>query len=209
MTEIVNFIVETVSWFWYTWIFIMMVLESSFVPFPSEVAMIPAWYLASIWKMDFSIALIVWTFWALVWATINYILWYYLWEKVIKKLIKNYWKYFLIQLKHFEKTERYFQRHWSITTFIWRFITVIRQLISIPAWIFKMNFTKFFIYTMFWAWLWNLILMTIWYVAWENKELISKYSEETTYLLVIILIIIWVIYYYRNEKKIALEDLEK
>lgn len=209
MTEIINFILNTVSDLGYTWIFFMMVLESSFIPFPSEVAMIPAWYLASIEKMDFTFALIVWTFWAVVWASINYFLWFYLWEKVILKLINKYWKYFFIKIEHFKKTEKYFQNHWSITTFLARFITVIRQLISLPAWIFKMDYSKFFIYTTIWAWLWNLILMSIWYFAWENKDLISKYSTETTYILILILMVIWITYYYKNERKIALENLEK
>jgi len=209
MQEIINLIVEAVNWLWYTWIFIMMVLESSFIPFPSEVAMIPAWYLASTWDMNFSIALLVWTFWALIWATINYILWFYLWEKVILKLIKKYWKFFLIKEKHFKKTEKYFQKHWGITTFLARFISVVRQLISLPAWIFKMNFTKFFIYTWFWAWLWNLILMSIWYIAWENKELIEKYSNEILILTIIFVVVVWVIYYYKNERKLALEEIKK
>lgn len=209
MHEIINLIVNTVSNLGYIWIFIMMVLEWSFFPFPSEVAMIPAWYLASTWKMDFTFVLIVWTFGAVVWATINYFIWYYFWEKVILKLIKNYWKFFFIKIEHFKKTEKYFQNHWSITTFLARFIAVVRHLISLPAWIFKMDFTKFFLYTTIWAFLWNLILMSIWYIAWENKELISKYSTETTYALIILLIIIWVAYYYKNERKIALENLKK
>jgi len=203
MHDIINSIVNFASELWYTWIFIMMVLESSFIPFPSEVAMIPAWYLSSIWKMDFSIALIVWTLWALVWATINYIIWYYLWSKSIHKLINKYWKYFLITRLHYDKAEKYFEKHWSITTFLWRFITVIRQLISLPAWVFKMNFTKFFIYTWLWAWIWNLILMCIWYMAGENKELIDKYSYEILVISTISIIIIANIYYYLNKKKNA------
>ncbi len=201
MHEIINTIVNFSSDLWYTWIFIMMVIESSFIPFPSEIAMIPAWYLSSIWKMNFSIALIVWTFWAIIWASINYILWYYLWDKTINKLIKKYWKYFLITKQHYETTEKYFEKHWSITTFLARFITVVRQLISLPAWVFKMNFAKFFFYTWLWAWLWNLILMTIWYIAWENKELIAEYSYEILIGSVFFILIIANIYYYLYKKK--------
>ena len=178
----------------------MMVLESSFFPFPSEVAMIPAWFLASTWKLNFFIALMAVTTWALTWAAINYFLWYYLWWKTIKYLIHNYWKYFLIKESHYEKSELYFQKHWSITTFLARFITVVRQLISIPAWVFKMNFTKFFIYTWLWAWLWNLILMIIWYVAAENQELIEKYTTELLIWSIIFVALIWYIYYKRQQK---------
>lgn len=201
MHDLVNTIVNFASDLGYMGIFLMMVLESSFFPFPSEVAMIPAWFLASIWKMDFFIALMVWTFWALVWATINYVLWYYLWSKVIHKLVKNYWKYFLITPEHYKKTEKYFEKHWSITTFLGRFISVVRQIISIPAWVFKMNFAKFFFYTWLWAWLWNLILMVIWYTAWENKELIAKYSFEILIISLLFIITIANIYYYLHKRK--------
>ena len=200
MHEIINYIVDIAEQFWYIWIFIMMILESSFFPFPSEVAMIPAGYLASQWIMNFWLALLVWTFWALVWATINYFLWYYLWWKIIKKLIKKYWKYVLIKEKHYEKSEKYFKNHWMITIFLARFITVVRQLISLPAGVFKINFTKFFIYTWIWAWLWNLALMTIWYVAWENKELISKYSMELLFWWMLLIIFVWISYYYIRKK---------
>ena len=200
MHQIIDFIVNTAESLGYTWIFLMMVLESSFFPFPSEVAMIPAGYLASQWKMDFSLALLVWTFWALIWATINYFLWYYLWEKIIKNLIHKYWKYFLIKEEHYNKAENYFQNHWIITIFLARFISVIRQLISLPAGVFRINFKKFFIYTWIGAGLWNLALMLIWYIAWENKELISQYSKELLFWWIFLIIIIWTSYYYIRKK---------
>jgi membrane protein DedA with SNARE-associated domain len=201
MQEIINIISNFASHLWYTGIYIMMVLESSFFPFPSEVAMIPAGYLSSTWQMNFSIALIVWTFWALTWATINYLLGFYLWDKLIHKLIKKYWKYVLLTTNHYELTEKYFAKHWSITTFLARFITIVRQLISLPAWVFKMNFAKFFFYTGLWAWIWNLILMLIGYIAWENRELIKEYSFEILALSILFVILIANIYYYLHIKK--------
>jgi len=201
MHEIINYIVDIAEQFGYVGIFIMMVLESSFVPFPSEVAMIPAGYLASTGKMSFALALLVWTFGALVWATINYILWYYLWGKIIKKLIKKYWKYFLITSKHYKKSEKYFTKHWIITIFLARFITVVRQLISLPAWVFKINFAKFFFYTGLWAWLWNLALMIIWYIAWENRELIAEYSKELLFWGILAIIVVAFLYYYYQKNR--------
>jgi len=203
MHEIITTIVDFTSQLWYTGVFIMMVIESSFFPFPSEVAMIPAGFLSSTWEMNFSIALLVWTFWAIVWATINYIIGFYLGDKTIHKLIKKYWKYVLLTTTHYNATEKYFEKHWSITTFLARFITVVRQLISLPAWVFKMNFAKFFFYTWLWAWLWNLLLMTVGYVAWENKELIEKYSFEILIASVLFIIITANIYYYLHKKKYA------
>lgn len=192
MSEIITFIVDIVWNLGYTWIFIMMVIESSFIPFPSEVAMIPAGYLASIWEMNFVIAFISGTLWALTWASINYFLWNYFWEKVIKKMVKNYGKYFLLSEKNYEKSELYFQKHGSITTFTGRFIPAIRQLISIPAGIFKMNLKKFYFYTFLWAWFWNLTLMYIGFIAGKNQELIHQYSREASiFLLIGIVILVW------------------
>ncbi len=201
MHEIIDSIVTIVWQLWYTWIFIMMVLESSFFPFPSEVAMIPWWMLVSSWEMTPFLVFISGTLWALVWASINYFLWKYLWAPVIKNLIDKYWKYLLIKQKHYEKTEAFFNKHWEMATFIARFITVVRQLISIPAWVFKMNFPKFLLYTFLWAGIWNIILIYIGYVAGENKELAEKYSKEALIWGLIFVAIFWVFYYIKNKKR--------
>ncbi len=201
MSDFVNFIVDFANNLGYLWIFIMMVIESSFIPFPSEIAMIPAWYLASIWKMDFFMALLVWTFGAIVWATINYYIAFKLSESVILKLIRNYWKYFFISEDHYKKAENYFLKHWSITVFTARFIPAVRQLISLPAWAFEMNYKKFFIYTFIWAWIWNFVLMWIWYIAGQNRDLIHKYSSFAIIWAIIFILIIICIYYFVNKKK--------
>ena len=198
--EIINYIVTFSETLGYTGIFLMMVLESSFFPFPSEVAMIPAGVAVAKWNMDFSLVLIIWTFWALIWATINYFIGYYLWWEKIKQLIRKFWKYFLIKEVHYEKSEKYFFKHWSITTFLARFITVIRQLISLPAWVFKMNFSKFFFYTGLWAWLWNLILILIWYLFAENSDIVNEYKYEMLFWWIVFIILVWWIYYFFNKR---------
>ncbi len=197
--EMINYIVSFAEAMGYVWIFIMMVLESSFFPFPSEVAMIPAWIAVSKWVMDFSLVLIIWTFWALVWATINYMIGYYLGWKKVKKLIAKYGKYFLIKEKHYDRSEKYFFKHWSITTFLARFITVIRQLISLPAWVFKMNFAKFFFYTWLWAWMWNLILILIWYIFAENADVMEEYKIAMLIWWISFIVLVWWIYYFINK----------
>lgn len=194
LQTIIDFIVWVVGNWWYTGIFVMMVLESSFFPFPSEVAMIPAGYLVSTWQMNFWLVFIAGTSWALVGSCINYFLGYFLWKKAIKSLIKKYWKYLFVSLEHYEKAEKYFQKHGGITTFIGRLITIIRQYISLPAGVFKMNFWKFLVYTGLWAWIWNLILIAIWYIAWENKELITEYSKEASIWLIVFIVVIVAIY---------------
>lgn len=186
----------------YLGILIMMTLESCFIPFPSEVAMIPAWYLSSLGQMNFLLALFFWTLWVFFWSNINYFLWKYLWHSLIVSLITKYWKYFFIKVEDYLKAEAMFQKHWSITTFVGRLIPVIRQLISIPAWVFKMNYVKFITYTMIWGWLWNLILMLIWYIAWENKELIAEYSHFAIYgtIAFVVVLVIWYIFLNKSKK---------
>lgn len=193
--ELATFVVEKVGDWWYTGIYLMMTLESSFIPFPSEVAMIPAGYLASLWQMNIYFAFLAGTLWALTWATINYILWKKLWSVIIKSLIAKYGKYIFIKERHYEQAEIFFQKHGSITTFNGRFIPAVRQLISIPAWVFKMSFSKFVIFTSLWAWIWNIVLLTIWYIAWENKELITQYSHEAVIGVIILVIIVSILYY--------------
>lgn len=203
MQEFIDIIINLSSELWYTWLFILMALESSLIPLPSELVIIPAWYLSSIWEMNFFIAWISSLLWVLVWSTINYYLWKHYWKKIIHKLVKKYWKYILFSIDHYEKSEKYFERHWSITTFIGRFIPAIRQFISIPAWIFNMNMGKFLLYTWIWAGIWNFLLLMIWYIAWENKELIALYSYEILIISLISILIIGIIYYYLHKKKYA------
>lgn len=196
----VDTVVHAVGSLGYTGIFIMMSIESSFIPFPSEVAMIPAWYLASTGEMNFIIAFLAGTLWALTWSIINYILGWKLGGPIIQALIHKYGKYILLKEDHYHQSEVYFQKHGSITTFLWRFIPAVRQLISLPAWVFHMNFAKFCFYTALGAGIWNLILMTLGYVAWENKDLIEQYSKEILAITIFFVIIIWLIYYIKNKK---------
>lgn len=185
----------------YIGIYVMMTLESSFIPFPSEVAMIPAGYLASLGEMSFLLAFLCGTLWALTGASVNYFLWNYLGRPVVQKLIKSYGKYIFLQLSHYEKSEKYFKEHGSITTLIGRFIPAVRQLISIPAGIFSMNIWKFLFFTGVWAGIWNLILMIIWYVAGENRDLIAQYTTQIMIFLVVILTIILVAYIWNKKRK--------
>ena len=199
--QIVDLIVNTV-WDWgYTGIFIMMMVESSFIPFPSELAMIPAGYLSSTGEMNFFAALLFGTGWALFWAVINYFLWMHFGWPTIKHMIKKYGKYILLNEDHYKKSNKYFKKHGAITTLIGRFIPAVRQLISLPAGIFRMDMSKFLLYTALWAWTWNLILLTIWYIAGENKELIKQYSWSALFGILFAAVLMWVIYYHFIKKE--------
>jgi membrane protein DedA with SNARE-associated domain len=210
MHHIVDIIVGFVGQIGYAGIFLMMVIESSFIPFPSEVAMIPAGYLAAIWEMNIFIALFVGTLGAVAWATLNYYLGMRYWAIAVRSMIHKYGKYILIRESHYQKSEEYFASHGTITMLIGRFIPAVRQLISIPAGIFKMNYGLFVLLTCIGAGIWNAVLLTIWYVAGRNDELVKKLLSEAFLTIIVILwsIIFAYVYYVKNHKK-ELIDIEK
>lgn len=194
MHELIEIIVSIVEQLWYMGIFIMMTLESSFVPFPSEVAMVPAGYLVAEGRMSLMLVFLAGTLWAMTGATINYFLGMHLWKPVVQKLIHNYGKYIFLNEEHYHKSERYFEKHGVITTLIGRFIPAIRQLISIPAGIFRMNYLTFCILTFIWAGTWNAILIWIGYIAGENSELIKSLKLEVMLVLLVILTVVVLAY---------------
>lgn len=201
MQQFIDIIIQTIASLWYLWVFFGMLLESTFIPVPSEVIMIPAWYLASQWQMSVILLGILWTIWATIWATINYALWKYLWWPVVHILIKKYGKYFLVSEKHYIKSEEFFEHHGSIATFVGRLLPGLRHLISIPAWVFLMPIKPFLIYTIFGAGIWNIILISLGYIAGQNKELIATYSKQITLWIILTVIIILGIYVWNHKRK--------
>ena len=193
--EIINFIVETISQFGYFGIFIGMFLESSFFPFPSEIIMVPAGYLASKWEMNLFLVIFIWILGSLVWSWLNYLLALKLGRKFLERFISK---------QKIDKLEKFFENHGHISTFTWRLIPWVRQYISFPAWLAKMSPAKFSLYTGLWAWLWVIILTLLWYFIWENGDLIKKYLKEITYITIIFIVFLVGIYYYfwvRKKKK--------
>ncbi len=201
MHSFITSIVQTIWALWYGGVFLWMLLESTFLPVPSELIMIPAWFLASKWEMSLIILFLCWTLWAIVWSTINYLLWKHLGWPVVHILIKKYGKYILLSEKHYKKSEDFFENHGNIATFTGRLLPWLRHLISIPAWVFHMNFKYFLIYTSLWAALWNCALISLWYLAWENQALIEQYSKEITWGIFISVFVIIILYIWYHKKK--------
>jgi membrane protein DedA with SNARE-associated domain len=157
--EIVNLIVDLVSQLGYWGIFIMMFLESTFFPFPSEVAMIPAGYLAFKGEMNMVIAIIAGTIGSLSGALFNY----YLAKKYGRRGVLAFGKYLFFTEEKLQKMEEYFVKHGSFSTFVSRLIPGIRQLISLPAGLSNMDIRKFIIYTTTGAGLWVVVLALLGY----------------------------------------------
>jgi membrane protein DedA with SNARE-associated domain len=174
----------------------MMFLESTFFPFPSEVAMIPAGYLAFQGKMDIWLAILAGLGGSLTGALFNY----YLARSLGRNLLIKYGKYVFIKEETIDKLEKFFTTHGHISTFTGRLIPGIRQLISLPAGLSRMNVTEFSAYTALGAGIWVAILAALGYFAGANEEIWKGYLKEIT-IGVLALLMIGVTIYVRNHKK--------
>ena len=196
LTSIINFIVETVGSLGYAGIFIMMFLESSFFPFPSEVVMIPAGYLAYKGEMNMYLVILFGILGSLAGSLFNY----YLAVKYGRKFLIKYGKYFFIKEETIIRMEEFFKNHGHISTFTGRLIPVVRQYISLPAGLARMNLLIFSIYTSLGAGIWVAILAILGYYLGDNEGLIKEYLR---YIIVVILIALAVLvfWYYKKLKK--------
>lgn len=172
----------------------LMALESSFVPFPSEIVVPPAAYAAcndgspmAVTDSHFLNVLFVILFatlGALIGALINYALSYFLGRPFIYWFADSKLGHLcLINREKVEKAESYFVEHGNASTLIGRLVPVIRQLISIPAGLAKMNLFAFIGYTTLGALTWNIILAVLGYVAHGQQDLITRYSHELSWIL--------------------------
>ena len=194
--EIVNFIVETVGSLGYIGIFIMMFLESSFFPFPSEVVMVPAGYLAYKGEMNMLIAIVAGIFGSLAGALFNY----FLAVKFGRAFLIKYGKYFFVKEETIEKMENFFKVHGPISTFSGRLIPAVRQYISLPAGLAKMNLWKFSLYTSLGAGIWVLILALLGYFIGSNQALIDEYLKIII-ITILGLLAVFVLFYIRIKMK--------
>jgi membrane protein DedA with SNARE-associated domain len=192
--EIIDFIVQTVGSLGYAGVFVLMFLESSFFPFPSEVVIIPAGYLASQQQMSLSLVVLFGIFGSLAGAVFNY----YLALFLGRKFLVQYGKYLFVSDKSLLKVEEFFDKHGTISTFSGRLIPVIRQYISLPAGLAKMNLFKFSLYTSLGAGIWVVILALLGYFLGNNQELIHQYLNN---IIIAILALLAMIGYFYIRKK--------
>lgn len=174
--EIIDFIVSIVSQWGYVGIFFMMFLESSFFPFPSEVVMIPAGFLAHKGEMSLVAAFASGVAGSLAGAAFNYYLCFFFG----RSLIERYGRYVGITHEKMAKFEAFFNKHGEISTFNCRLIPGIRQYISLPAGLAKMNIFKFCFYTALGAAVWVAILLAVGYFLGANQELVHEKMTQIT-----------------------------
>ena len=194
--DIAMIIVEWVEQFGYIGIFIMMFLESTFFPFPSEVAMIPAGYLAAKGDMSLVMAIVVGTLGSLMGALFNY----YLAKKYGRKGVLRFGKYFFFTEEKLEKMEAFFVNHGSFSTFVARLIPGVRQLVSLPAGLSRMPLDKFSLHTTLGAGIWVTVLVLLGYFLGENEALIKDYLHQIVLVTLSIIAIASVIYVYMHKR---------
>ena len=166
--DLVTWLIETVSALGYPGIVVLMAIESSIIPLPSELVMPPAGYLAAKGRMDPFLAVLAGTFGSIIGALANY----WLAVKIGEPMLRRFGRYVLISNKSLDRTEAYFLRHGEISTFVGRLLPVIRHLISIPAGMARMNLARFVLFTGLGAGIWCAILTYIgWFVGTHEDQL--------------------------------------
>ncbi|EAI8646273.1 TPA: DedA family protein [Campylobacter lari] len=195
--DIIDFLLALAKDWGYWGIIFLMFVESSFFPFPSEVVMIPAGYLAHQNELNFWLCLLCGTFGALLGALLNYYLCYFLGREVLLKICK----YFGVNEAKFAQFEAFFNKHGEISTFSGRLIPGLRQYISLPAGLARMNLKKFIFYTSLGAGIWCLILLILGYVLGQNEDLIKEYLHFVIIACIIFATMIVAIYIYIQKRK--------
>ena len=191
-------------------IFLLMLLESTVVPVPSELVVAPAAYHAASGGLNVFLVVLVATIGAAVGASINYVVALYVGRPVVYKFANSKWgKMCLLNQEKVEKSERYFDKHGIVATLTGRLIPGIRHLISIPAGLARMNYWKFLLYTVIGAGVWHSILAALgWYLHAvvpedELDATIEKYNHYIVLGIIAIVVLViayFVIKHYKGEK---------
>lgn len=203
--DVVNWIVSVVGQWGYPGIVIMMFLESSCFPFPSEIVMIPAGYLAHKGEMNFWIAILMGVCGSWLGALFNY----YLALFLGRPLLLKWGKYFFISEQNFEKGEKFFQRHGEISTFTGRLIPVVRQYVSLPAGIARMNLARFLFWTGLGAGIWMVVLTAIGWSVGQSEDLWKPYLQKATLGMLVFCAAVVVVYLWLHKRHRAVPSANK
>jgi membrane protein DedA with SNARE-associated domain len=168
-----TFLLDLMGQLDYWAIFLLMTAESSILPVPSELVMIPAGYLIADGRLDPWLVMLSSSLGSLIGSLGSYYL--ALW--LGRPLILRYGRYLLIDQKHLDKTERFVHAHGEISIFTGRFLPGVRHLVSMPAGLARMRIPPFLLYTGIGATLWNAVLVVLGYVIGENQGWIQSHMS--------------------------------
>ncbi len=185
-----GFISSLLSQLNYGYIFLLMLLESTVIPVPSELVVAPAAYHAANGNLNVWLVILFST----IGASINYLAGYYLGRPIIYKFANSKWgRACLLTQNKVEKSEKYFDTHGMVATITGRLVPGIRHLISIPAGLAKMSYWKFLLYTIIGAAIWHSILAALGYYMHSfvpENQLNNKIEEYGEYIKIVILILV-------------------
>ncbi len=205
---VARWLAEVIFQLGYPGIILLMAIESSFIPFPSELVLPPAGYLAAQGRMSAVLAFACGLAGSIVGALVNY----FLAAKLGRPLIHRYGRYVFVKEKSLVRAEEFFDRHGEISTFIGRLIPVIRQLISLPAGVARMRLNLFVLYTAVGAAIWCAILTGIgWFVGRSHmlasfddlltNPAFQRYSTLATIALVPLIVLTVAVYVLRQRRR--------
>lgn len=213
IASIINWFLEMPEMQVYLWVMLLMTIESSFIPFPSEFVVPPAAYLAANQRADIWLVLLFATLGAMLGAIFNYAIAWWLGRPIVYRFANSRLGHMcLIDQEKVERAEKYFDQHGALATLIGRLVPVIRQLISIPAGLAKMHFGKFLFYTCIGAGVWNSILAILGYVLGKTlkpdmfMDEIERYNTVISDAILIICaigigLLIWKAYRHKAQKR--------
>ncbi len=192
---------SVISWYMehmnYFTITVLMAVESSFIPFPSEAVIPPAAWKAAQGDLNLLLVIFFGTVGALIGALVNYYLAKTLGKIAIYRFVSSrICRMFRLDMKQIEKAEHYFVRYGNVSTFFGRLIPVVRQVISIPAGLAGMPLKSFIIYTTLGAMLWNIMLAMLGYLLQSQKQYFEQYYRELALILggLSILFVVYIVY---------------
>jgi membrane protein DedA with SNARE-associated domain len=190
---VIEWLAQTLSKFGYWGVTGLMFIESSFFFFPSELVLPPAGYLAWQGRMSFTLVLACGIAGSIGGALFNY--WVaYRWGR---PFFERYGRYLLVSQDSLDRADAFFQKHGHVSTFVGRLLPVIRQYISLPAGLAKMNLPVFIFYTGLGSGIWSLILTLLGYLLGEHQELLTEYLHVATLGSLFLAFCVAVIYIWR------------
>ena len=189
----------------YLTITLLMAVESSFVPLPSEIVIPPAiWHALKTGDLNVYLVVVFATIGAVLGALFNYLMARWLGRVIVYSFAESKaGRLFFLNQAKIEHAESYFNRHGRSSTFIGRLIPGIRHLISIPAGLAKMNIKQFVLYTAMGSAIWHIILAVLSYYLYSQQDLLMKYMHELSYVLLGLgaLFVAYLIWKYKKKKE--------
>ena len=199
ISALTAWLVDTIGRMGYTGIVSLMFLESSFFPFPSEVVMPPAGYLA--WKGEMSLSLVLLS--GIAGSLLGALFNYWIAVRFGRPFLLRWGKYFFVSPESIDKADAFFLKHGHVSTLVGRLLPVIRQYISLPAGIARMPLKVFALYTSIGAGAWVVVLTFAGYLLGEHQELLKEYLHVITLACVGLAVVIaggYVLYLRRKHK---------